>query len=379
MSTSKGNIEWSQIRSDNKQGTGELGQSATGAFTAGHVLVYDADGNAIDGGTPSGTGTVTNAAALTADQPVFGDGANAAKVGTKSGTTNEVMTASGAFTAGHILVADASGNAIDGGAPSSGGTVTNTGTLTANQLIKGNGGVDITVGDLTGDVTTSGTMATTLANVNAGSGTTGDASHVAQITTNAKGLTTSQSSVAIALSASAITSGLLALARGGTNADLSATGGTSQVLKQATAGAAITVAQLAFTDVSGAATLAQLPATAKVRGFGATFDGGGAALVAGKTVYMTIPYAATITAWNITVDTGTCTIDIWKIASGTAIPTIANTITASALPAISSGTAIHSTTLTSWTTSIMANDIVGINLKIVSGATFVNIVIEADL
>lgn len=42
------------------------------------------------------------------------------------------------------------------------GTVTNTGTLTANQLIKGNGGVDVTVGDLTGDVTTSGTMATTL-------------------------------------------------------------------------------------------------------------------------------------------------------------------------------------------------------------------------
>ncbi len=44
------------------------------------------------------------------------------------------------------------------------GTVTNTGTLTANRLLKGNGSADITVGDLTGDVTTSGTMATTLAN-----------------------------------------------------------------------------------------------------------------------------------------------------------------------------------------------------------------------
>lgn len=42
------------------------------------------------------------------------------------------------------------------------GTVTNTGTLTANRIIKGNGTVDITVGDLTGDVTTSGSMATTL-------------------------------------------------------------------------------------------------------------------------------------------------------------------------------------------------------------------------
>ena len=61
------------------------------------------------------------------------------------------------------------------------------------------------------------------------------------------------------LAASIITSGLLALARGGTNADLSATGGASNVLKQVSAGAAITVGQLAFTDLSGAAVIAQIP------------------------------------------------------------------------------------------------------------------------
>ena len=52
------------------------------------------------------------------------------------------------------------------------------------------------------------------------------------------------------LAASKITSGLLALARGGTNTDLSATGGASQVLKQLTAGGSLTVAQLASTDLS---------------------------------------------------------------------------------------------------------------------------------
>lgn len=52
------------------------------------------------------------------------------------------------------------------------------------------------------------------------------------------------------LPASIITSGLLALARGGTNADLSATGGTSQVLKQVSSGAAVTVGQLAASDLS---------------------------------------------------------------------------------------------------------------------------------
>ncbi len=55
------------------------------------------------------------------------------------------------------------------------------------------------------------------------------------------------------------TTGILELARGGTNADLSATGGTSQVLKQASAGAAVTVGQLAFSDISGSITDAQVP------------------------------------------------------------------------------------------------------------------------
>jgi hypothetical protein len=63
------------------------------------------------------------------------------------------------------------------------------------------------------------------------------------------------------LDASKITTGQLALARGGTNADLSATGGASQVLKQTSVGGAVTVAQLAFTDISGTLGTAQLPAT----------------------------------------------------------------------------------------------------------------------
>lgn len=48
--------------------------------------------------------------------------------------------------------------------------------------------------------------------------------------------------------------GQLGLSRGGTNADLSATGGTSQVLKQASLGGAITVGQLAASDLSNGTT-----------------------------------------------------------------------------------------------------------------------------
>lgn len=47
--------------------------------------------------------------------------------------------------------------------------------------------------------------------------------------------------------------GTLGLARGGTAADLSATGGASQVLKQSSVGAAVTVGVLAGSDITGAA------------------------------------------------------------------------------------------------------------------------------
>src|ERR1043165_596427 len=52
------------------------------------------------------------------------------------------------------------------------------------------------------------------------------------------------------LNASKITAGTVTLARGGTGADLSATGGAGQVLKQSTSGGAITVATLTYADIA---------------------------------------------------------------------------------------------------------------------------------
>lgn len=117
------------------------------------------------------------------------------------------------------------------------------------------------------------------------------------------------------------------------------------------------------------------------RGLGAAFDGSGTALTSGSTatVYFTVPFACTISAWNITVDTGTITFDVWKVATGTAIPTVTNTITASALPAISSGTAVHSTTLTGWTTSVSTNDIFGVNINTVSSATKASLILQCNI
>lgn len=146
-----------------------------------------------------------------------------------------------------------------------------------------------------------------------------------------------------------------------------------------------TIAATTFTgsltgDVTSTGMATTLGANFRVRSFGGSFDGGGAALTAGKTTYVTVPFACTISAWNILVDTGTATVDIWRVATGTAIPTVAGTITAAAVPAISAGTAIHSTTLTGWcgtgTCLIAANDIIGVNLKVVASATYLNMVVE---
>lgn len=136
--------------------------------------------------------------------------------------------------------------------------------------------------------------------------------------------------------------------------------------------------QIAVTNgdgVSGNPTLA-LTGNAKIRCFGVTLDGGGSALTTGQKGYITVPYAGTITAWSITADAGTCTFDIWKIASGTAVPTVANTITAAAKPALSSGTAVRSTSLPGWTTSVAANDLFGYYLDAVATATKLSLVVE---
>lgn len=107
-------------------------------------------------------------------------------------------------------------------------------------------------------------------------------------------------------------------------------------------------------------------------------DPAGDALATGVLGYLTVANACTIIGWDILVDAGTATVDIWKIATGTAIPTDTNSITASAQPAISTGTAIHSTTLTGWTTTVAAFDIIGFNLDAVATAKFIYVDFYCD-
>lgn len=99
-----------------------------------------------------------------------------------------------------------------------------------------------------------------------------------------------------------------------------------------------------------------------------------------STTYLTVPFACNIKAYNLLIDTGTITVKFWKVATGTAIPTSTNSINTSGV-SISSGTAIHSTTLSDFTTTaVSANDIMAMNITAVSGTppTFVNGVLQCQ-
>lgn len=136
-----------------------------------------------------------------------------------------------------------------------------------------------------------------------------------------------------------------------TAAEQSGTAGTAgQVLKSGGASAigayADDIAAVGFTAFDATAVT-----TGKVKGF------------------VVARYAATIAGFSFAVDAGTATVKVWKIASGTAKPTSANSINTSGV-AISTGTALVSTTVSDFTTTaVAAGDIFAFNIEAISGVT----------
>lgn len=169
-----------------------------GATTVAHVPVFDAQQNLVDGGVPAGTGTVTNTGTLTSGKIIQGNGGvdvtvnattatvtkltsgvpSAASAGTDyvapgaittSGLTQATAKLLGRTTAATGAVEEISvgtGLTMSAGsltATGTGGTVTTTGSPASGNLTKFSGATAVTNADLTGDVTTSGGVATAIA------------------------------------------------------------------------------------------------------------------------------------------------------------------------------------------------------------------------
>jgi hypothetical protein len=99
-------------------------------------------------------------------------------------------------------------------------------------------------------------------------------------------------------------------------------------------------------------------------------DGGGSAITTGVKGYIEVPFACTINQQTTTLDvSGDIVIDIWKDTYANYPPVVGDSITASAKPTISAGLKDQDSTLTGWTTSIAAGDVLAFNVDSAATAT----------
>jgi hypothetical protein len=165
---------------------------------------------------------------------------------------------------------------------------------------------------------------------------------------------------------------------GGTGIDSSASTGVAQVssgtwsISTALTNGTTATTQAANDNSTKLATTAYVNSAVGYSALPPTvFDGMGAVVLVNSISYFRAKNAGIISGWSIIAKgtSPTCTIDIYKIATGTVLPTAS--ITASAQPALSTGNALKSTTLTGWTTSYAADDMFAIIVTAVTNAIWI--------
>ena len=115
------------------------------------------------------------------------------------------------------------------------------------------------------------------------------------------------------------------------------------------------------------------------RVIGITIDGGGATITTGVKGYIEVPYACTIVrATTLANASGSIVVDIWKDTYANYPPVDADSITASAPPTLSTAIKAQDATLTGWTTSVAAGDILGFNVDSATTVTRVHVILKCD-
>jgi hypothetical protein len=126
------------------------------------------------------------------------------------------------------------------------------------------------------------------------------------------------------------------------------------------------------------------PATGAVRRqVTVILDGAGSAITTGVKAMLSLPVAGTWKKWRLlSIDaaatSGSIVIDIWKDSYANYPPTVADTITAAAKPTVSSANKAESSTLTGWTTTFVAGEIVAFNVDSVTALTKVALYVEFE-
>ena len=132
--------------------------------------------------------------------------------------------------------------------------------------------------------------------------------------------------------------------------------------------------------IDGSIDVEHLSSAVATRSIQFVIDGGGSAITTGVKGYLEIPFACTINRVTLLADqSGSIVIDIWKDSYANYPPTNADTITASAVPTISATTKSQDATLTGWTTSIAAGDVIGFNVDSITTVERVTLSLRVEI
>jgi len=116
-----------------------------------------------------------------------------------------------------------------------------------------------------------------------------------------------------------------------------------------------------------------------VGSFGITIDGGGSAITTGQKGYVTVPYGMTITGWDIFADqSGSIVVDVWKDTYANFPPIAGDSIAGTEKPTLSSVQKNQDTSLSTWTTTVTAGDVIAFNVDSASTVTRVTLVIYGN-
>lgn len=119
------------------------------------------------------------------------------------------------------------------------------------------------------------------------------------------------------------------------------------------------------------------PTAASTTSFGATFDGGGSVIATGFKGYLVIPYAGTIKSWTILASTsGSIVVDVLKSSYAGFPPSVS--IAGSELPTLSSQSKNQNLTISTWTASVSAGDIIEFTVNSASVVTYVTLSITVS-
>jgi hypothetical protein len=117
---------------------------------------------------------------------------------------------------------------------------------------------------------------------------------------------------------------------------------------------------------------------------GIVIDGGGSVITPGIKGFYEVGVPCTITAVtllsaDVAATAGSIVVDIWKAPYASYPPTVANSITASAKPTLSSASKSKDSTLTGWTKTIAAGDVLAFNVVSATTVTKVSLSLVVQL